>query len=107
MFQHCLLIKKLYIIEIKEIDSKFHIKLDKTAFFPGGGGQHCDLGYLDNCEVVDVYEEDGKIYHVTNVKPIRIHRIKGVIDWKRRVDGMQQHLGQHVLSGCFYTLFKL
>ena len=47
------------IIEIKEIDSKFHIKLDKTAFFPGGGGQFCDLGTIDVHNVIDVYEEKG------------------------------------------------
>lgn len=94
------------VIEVKEVNNQFHVKLDKTAFFPGGGGQQGDLGYLENCEVVDVYEEHGEIYHVTNVKPIKVHRIKGIIDWNRRIDGMQQHLGQHVLSGCFFTLFN-
>ena len=49
-------------IEIKEIDSKFHIKLDKTAFFPGGGGQFCDLGTIDVHNVIDVYEEKEDIY---------------------------------------------
>ena len=94
------------ILEVKERDNKYHIVIDKTAFFPGGGGQHCDLGYIDNHCIIDVYEENGVIYHVAETKPIKIHRVKGKIDWNRRLDGMQQHLGQHLLSGCFYNLFN-
>lgn len=94
------------IIEVVEKNNLYYVSLDKTAFFPGGGGQHCDLGYIDNHKVVDVIEESGKIYHITETKPIKIHRVKCKIDWERRLDGMQQHLGQHVLSGCFFTLFN-
>lgn len=94
------------IMEIIEKNNLYYVSLDNTAFFPGGGGQHCDLGYIDNHKVVDVIEEDGKIYHITETKPIKIHRVKCKIDWERRLDGMQQHLGQHVLSGCFFTLFN-
>ncbi|MGL5642059.1 MAG: alanyl-tRNA editing protein AlaX-L, partial [Paraclostridium sp.] len=64
------------VIDIKEIDGKFHIHLDKTAFFPGGGGQFCDTGKIDNHEVIDVYEENGVVYHVTKTKPIKIHKVK-------------------------------
>lgn len=92
--------------EILEIDNKFHILLDKTAFFPGGGGQFCDLGKIDVHDVIDTYEKDGKVYHVVEKKPIKIHKVKCFIDWQRREDGMHQHFAQHVLSGCFYTLFK-
>ena len=92
--------------EILEIDNKFHVLLDKTAFFPGGGGQFCDLGKIDAHDVIDVYEKGSKVYHVVEKKPIKIHKVKCSIDWKRREDGMHQHFGQHVLSGCFYTLFK-
>ena len=45
------------IIDILEIDNKFHLLLDKTAFFPGGGGQFCDLGKIDSHDVTDVYEK--------------------------------------------------
>lgn len=91
---------------VKEINGKFHVVLDRTAFFPGGGGQQCDLGTIEGLEVVDVYEEDGVIYHVMDRKPIKLHKLKCSIDWKRRKDGMDQHLAQHVLSGCFYKLFN-
>ena len=100
---------KEFIAEVTEVIEKnnlYYVSLDKTAFFPGGGGQHCDLGYIDNHRVIDVIEEKGKIYHVTEKRPIKIHRVNCKIDWDRRLDGMQQHLGQHVLSGCFFTLFN-
>ena len=100
---------KEFVAEITEIVDKnnlYYINLDKTAFFPGGGGQHCDLGYIDNHKVINVIEENGKIYHITETKPIKIHRVNCKIDWDRRLDGMQQHLGQHILSGCFFTLFN-
>lgn len=94
------------ITEILEKDRLYYVKLDKTAFFPGGGGQHCDLGYIDSHKIINVIEENGEIYHITETKPIKIHRVNCKIDWNRRLDGMQQHLGQHILSGCFFTLFN-
>ena len=93
------------IVELKEIDNKFHIVLNKTAFFPGGGGQFCDLGKIDGKDVLEVYEKDKKIYHVLNDKPSE-NTVEGIIDWDRREDGMHQHFAQHVLSGCFYTKYK-
>ena len=100
---------KDFTAEIEEIipkDGKYHIVLDKTAFFPGGGGQFCDLGKIDSYHVIDVYEKEDKVYHVLEKKPTRIHKVKCEIDWDRREDGMHQHFAQHVLSGCFYSLFK-
>lgn len=94
------------IIDIKEIDNKFHVILDKTAFFPGGGGQSCDIGTLEDQKVIDVYEKEEIVYHVVEKKPLKIHKVKCSIDWDRRQDGMHQHLGQHVLSGSFFNLFN-
>lgn len=98
---------KAEIINIKEDNGKFHIQLDETAFFPGGGGQPCDIGKIESNNVLEVYEENGVIYHVVEKKPLKVHKVKCEIDWNKRFDGMQQHLAQHVLSGCFYTLFNL
>ncbi len=92
--------------EILEIDNKYHVLLNKTAFFPGGGGQFCDLGKIDVHNVIDVYEKEGKVYHVLEKKPIKIHKVKCEIDWERREDGMHQHFGQHVLSGSFFKLLN-
>lgn len=92
--------------EVKEMDNKYHVLLDKTAFFPGGGGQYCDLGTIDNICVEGVYEENNKIYHVLDKKPNRIHKVKCEIDWDRREYGMQHHFGQHVISACFNNEYK-
>lgn len=94
------------IIDVKKIDDKFHIALDKTAFFPGGGGQCCDIGELNGINVLDVYEENREIYHVVSQDISDSTIVKGKIDWDRREDGMHQHLAQHVLSGCFFKLFN-
>lgn len=98
------------IIHIKEEDKKYHVVLDKTAFFPGGGGQFSDTGKIEGHRVVDVYEDmyNNKkvIFHVLESKPIKVHKVNCTIDWDRREDGMHQHFGQHVLSGSFYKLLK-
>lgn len=93
------------ILEVKEVDLKYHVLLNQTAFFPGGGGQLGDRGEIGGIKVLDVYEEGGNVYHVLEKEPKKLKNIKGVLDWERRLDGMQQHLGQHLLSGCFYDLF--
>lgn len=94
------------VIEVKEVESRYHIILDRTAFFPGGGGQKCDLGEISGKEVLDVYEKNKEIYHVVS-EEIKVGSIVLCkIDWDRREDGMHQHLGQHVLSGCFFKLFN-
>ncbi|MEG1410247.1 MAG: DHHA1 domain-containing protein [Terrisporobacter sp.] len=92
--------------EIKDVNDKYHVTLNKTAFFPGGGGQYCDLGTIDNINVIDVYEENNEIYHVLDKKPNRIHKVKCFIDWDRREYGMQHHFGQHVISACFNNEYK-
>ncbi len=94
------------VLEVTERDGKFHVFLDKTAFFPGGGGQASDLGTLDGKDVIDVIEEVDKIAHILNEKIEEGKVVKGIIDWNRRHDGMQQHLAQHVLSGCFFSMFN-
>ncbi len=91
--------------DILEIDNKYHVLLNKTAFFPGGGGQFCDLGMIDVHKVIDVYEKECKVYHILEEKP-KIHKVKCKIDWERREDGMHQHFGQHVLSGSFFKLLN-
>ena len=94
------------IVNIEEHLGKFRVTLDKTAFFPGGGGQSCDTGMIGDHKVIDVYEENDIVYHIVEKKPIKVHNVKCKIDSERRTDGMCQHLGQHVLSGCFFNLFN-
>lgn len=94
------------ILNVVEKDNKYHVELDKTCFYPEGGGQPCDIGYIDSLPVKEVYEENGIIYHVVTKKPLKIHRVKCSIDWDKRYDNMQQHLGQHILSSCFAKLYN-
>lgn len=94
------------VVNVKIRDDKYHVELDNTAFFPGGGGQFCDLGTIENQEVKDVYEEEGIVYHVLEKNIFSKENIKCSLNWERRKDGMHQHLGQHILSGCFFKLFN-
>lgn len=94
------------IVKIEEIEEKYHIVLDKTAFYPGGGGQLCDLGEIESSKVEEVYEKDGIIYHVTSTKPNKIHKAKCSLDWDRREYSMMHHLAQHVISALFLEEFN-
>jgi alanyl-tRNA synthetase len=85
------------------------VTLDRTAFYPSSGGQPFDTGDIGPLRVVDVVdEEDGSIAHVLEpglLEPGQV--VRGVIDWARRFDHMQQHSGQHVLSAAFERLFHV
>ncbi|MEG1483162.1 alanyl-tRNA editing protein [Clostridium sp.] len=94
------------IINIVEKTNEFHIVLDKTHFYPEGGGQPSDIGTIESIPVLSVYENDGIIYHITEKKPIKIHKLKCSINWAHRFDFMQQHLGQHILSACLLEKFN-
>ena len=75
------------------------IVLDKTAFFPEGGGQAGDTGWLNDVEVTDTREKAGVIYHETKA-PFEVGTsVAGKIDFAVRFDKMQQHTGEHILSG--------
>lgn len=98
------------ILDIIEEDDKLHILLDKTIFFPTGGGQSCDKGYLDDYLVTDVYEKDRKIYHVTKKNSSSLNlkvgtKVKLHLDWEHRFLNMQRHAGEHILAGVLYDFF--
>lgn len=77
----------------------WHIVLDKTAFYPEGGGQPGDTGKLGDIEVLDTHEREGVIYHLCpqEIKPGSV--VEGEIDFARRLDFMAQHSGEHIVSG--------
>ncbi|HXH04988.1 MAG TPA: alanyl-tRNA editing protein, partial [Vicinamibacterales bacterium] len=80
--------------------------LDRTAFYPASGGQPADTGRLGGARVIDVLERDAddEVLHVIE-GDVPAGRVRGVIDWPRRLDHMQQHTGQHVLSAVFARRF--
>ena len=75
----------------------WEITLDRTAFYPEGGGQPCDLGTIDGKSVTAVREVNGEVIHVLQSPPTT-KQVVCQIDWTRRFDYMQQHSGQHILS---------
>ena len=99
-------IKEFYakVLECEPSDHKWAVVLDKTAFFPEGGGQLSDRGTIDNAEVLDVQIKNGKIYHITD-SPVSSDTVMGVIDFSRRFDFMQQHSGEHIVSGIAHSLY--
>ena len=83
----------------------WQVVLDATAFYPEGGGQACDIGTLGGVHVLDVREKDGKILHLCDGALDVGARVRGQIDWLRRFDLMQQHTGEHIVSGLIHAKF--
>ena len=89
-----------------EKEGLYLVELDQTVFFPEGGGQLSDKGKIADVIVSHVSEKDGHIYHECD-KPLEVGaEVKAVLDWRVRLDRMQQHLGEHLLSYACWKLFK-
>ena len=83
----------------------WEITLSATAFYPEGGGQPADTGLLGNVRVTDVHEKDGQVVHYTD-GPLPVgEMVRGVIDWDRRFQHMQEHSGEHLVSGLIHQRF--
>ena len=84
----------------------FEVVLDETAFYPTSGGQPHDIGRLDDAEVLDVRDDGEDIVHIVD-RGFQLGKAHGCISWPRRLDHMQQHTGQHLLSAVFQERFGL
>lgn len=83
----------------------FEIRLDRTVFYPEGGGQPWDTGTLNQVKVIEVHEKEGEIWHDTQ-EPLEVGaEVEAEIDWDRRFDLMQQHSGEHIVSGWIHTIY--
>ena len=83
----------------------FAVTLDATAFYPEGGGQPADRGALGGARVLDVHEKDGVVVH-TVTAPLHVgETVQGDVDGRRRLDHMQQHTGEHIVSGIVHAQF--
>ena len=84
------------------------VTLDRTAFYPTGGGQPSDTGTLNGTRVVECLETEAEgVLHVLQGRGLEVGAIvKGQVDWPRRLDHLQQHTGQHILSQAFVALFN-
>ena len=84
------------------------VTLDRTAFYPTGGGQPSDTGTLDGLRVVECIDDaQESVLHVIQGRAPEVGAVvKGRVDWLRRLDHIQQHTGQHILSQAFVKLFN-
>ena len=85
----------------------FLVELDRTAFFPEGGGQSADTGNIGAARVLDVQEQTGRILHLTDRALAVGERVSCAIDWEQRRRRMQNHSGEHVFSGTVHRLYGL
>ena len=83
----------------------YDVTLDQTAFFPEGGGQPYDTGTLGGVQVLEVHDRGGQIIH-TCAGPLEVgSQVEGIVDWERRLDHMQQHSGEHIVSGLAHAKY--
>ena len=103
---------------LKELEAKVvrtegaGVILDQTIFAPDSGGQPCDLGTISGFKLKNVTEKDGEVVHIleseANVSVLKPgDRVQLQLDWQRRFDHMQNHLGEHILSGIFKSVYDL
>jgi alanyl-tRNA synthetase len=93
------------VLSVGDLDGRPAAVLDRTAFYPEGGGQPADRGTLGGAAVLDVQERNGAVLHVVD-RPLPPGGVEGVVDWQRRFDHMQQHHGQHLLSAAFERVLQ-
>lgn len=86
-------------------DGVFNVVLDQTAFFPEGGGQPADTGTLNGVAVLDVQETAQGIVHYTAGELAAGGKVQGEIDWQKRFRRMQNHTGEHIVSGIVYKMY--
>lgn len=94
---------KAQVIDCIPKGDKYWVELDNTAFYPEGGGQPADQGFLNGCKVSDVFKSDGHIYHL--VAEALSGEVAASLDFARRFDHMQQHTGEHIFSGIIENRF--
>lgn len=93
------------VLECEKTAQGYKAVLDRTAFFPEGGGQYGDIGWIDGVRVTDAHEKDGIIYHtMEGPLPVGGH-VHGKLDWEERFGRMQQHTGEHIISGIVHARF--
>ena len=93
------------VVECREQKKGYAVIVDESAFYPEGGGQPSDVGTLGDAKVTEVHEKDGELLHYTD-KALEVGaKVEGKIDWARRFDLMQQHSGEHMVSGIIHEKY--
>ena len=93
------------VLSCGQTDKGWEVVLDATAFYPEGGGQACDLGTLNGVRVLDVQEKGEQVVHLCE-SPLDVGQtVEGEVDYRRRFLLMQQHSGEHILSGVVHRRY--
>lgn len=93
------------VLSCDETKHGYEVVLDRTAFYPEGGGQPGDTGTIAGIPVTDTHASDGMVRHYC-AAPLAVGaEVEGEIDWQRRFDLMQQHSGEHIVSGLVHKQF--
>lgn len=93
------------VLTCEKAGDRWQVVLDATAFYPEGGGEAADSGTLGGVNVLDVQEQNGQILHFCDGPLKAGQTVTGEIDWDKRFDLMQQHTGEHIISGLLYEKF--
>lgn len=93
------------VLSCEKIEDGYAVELDKTAFFPVGGGQAADCGTIDGANVLDVQLKDGVVIHTVDVEIPEGSKATCKLDWELRFSRMQSHSGEHVVSGIVHNMF--
>ncbi len=93
------------VVSCTQTQKGYEIILDATAFYPEGGGQACDTGTLETVAVLDVQERGEEVVHLCDGPLTPSSLVRGCIRWEDRFDRMQQHTGEHILSGLIHEKF--
>lgn len=93
------------VLECRKGKTGYEVILDQTAFYPEGGGQPSDIGTLGEAVVKEVHEKNGELLHYTDRALEPGTEVQGKINWDRRFDLMQQHSGEHIVSGLIHEAF--
>ena len=92
------------VLSCEEGKNGYEVVLDESAFFPEGGGQPADQGFLDDALVTDVRDKKDYVLHICSQSLEPGSLVHGRIDWERRFLHMQQHSGEHIFSGIVHRL---
>ena len=93
------------VLSCEKTDKGFEILLDATAFYPEGGGQGADTGLLSGVRVLDTRERGEEIVHLCDGALEIGGTVEGRIDWEARFSRMQQHSGEHIVSGILHRRY--
>ena len=93
------------VLTCEEREGKFFVELDQTVIFPEGGGQLSDRGKINGVNVLHASEKEGRLWHECDA-PLEVGaKVEVTLDWAVRLDRMQQHCGEHILSFVCWKLF--